>query len=151
MALITCPECGGQVSDSARSCPHCGYLLTDPQARTQSQNPPTVQPPHVQRTQEVMRKTKLEDPEGNMGLRAVGAIAIVIAVFVAFGGHMAGAGVAAVFGVILIAMSYAVKSQSGKCPYCQTPISIQPQAPTFKCPHCKKYSRREDGYLITIE
>lgn len=25
MALITCPECGKQVSDSAISCPNCGY------------------------------------------------------------------------------------------------------------------------------
>jgi len=28
MALIDCPECGKQVSDSAPSCPHCGYVLT---------------------------------------------------------------------------------------------------------------------------
>lgn len=26
MALITCPECGQQVSDTAKSCPHCGYV-----------------------------------------------------------------------------------------------------------------------------
>jgi hypothetical protein len=25
MALIECPECGGSASDSASSCPHCGY------------------------------------------------------------------------------------------------------------------------------
>lgn len=25
MALITCPECNGQVSDKAATCPHCGY------------------------------------------------------------------------------------------------------------------------------
>lgn len=25
MALITCPECHGQVSDKAAACPHCGY------------------------------------------------------------------------------------------------------------------------------
>jgi uncharacterized membrane protein len=29
MALINCPECGKQVSDSAPSCPHCGYLLIE--------------------------------------------------------------------------------------------------------------------------
>ena len=28
MPLITCPECGKQVSDQATSCPHCGYPLT---------------------------------------------------------------------------------------------------------------------------
>jgi len=25
MALINCPECGGQVSDKANACPHCGF------------------------------------------------------------------------------------------------------------------------------
>ena len=29
MALITCPECGGQVSDKADVCIHCGYPLKD--------------------------------------------------------------------------------------------------------------------------
>ncbi len=28
MALFPCPECGGQVSESAAACPHCGYPLT---------------------------------------------------------------------------------------------------------------------------
>ena len=27
MALITCPECHGQVSDKAAVCPHCGYPI----------------------------------------------------------------------------------------------------------------------------
>lgn len=27
MALITCPECKKEISDSASSCPHCGYGL----------------------------------------------------------------------------------------------------------------------------
>ena len=27
MALIKCPECGKDVSDSAPTCPHCGYQL----------------------------------------------------------------------------------------------------------------------------
>ena len=28
MALIQCPECSGQVSDRASSCPHCGFPLS---------------------------------------------------------------------------------------------------------------------------
>lgn len=28
MALISCPECGRSVSDTASGCPHCGYVLT---------------------------------------------------------------------------------------------------------------------------
>ena len=27
MALITCKECGKEISDSAKSCTHCGYVL----------------------------------------------------------------------------------------------------------------------------
>ena len=30
MALIKCPECGGQVSDKASNCPHCGYSMEQP-------------------------------------------------------------------------------------------------------------------------
>ena len=26
MALIICPDCGGNVSDKAVSCPHCGFV-----------------------------------------------------------------------------------------------------------------------------
>lgn len=28
MALINCPECGRQVSDSAPQCPGCGYVIS---------------------------------------------------------------------------------------------------------------------------
>ena len=28
MAMITCPECGKQISDQAVSCPNCGYVLS---------------------------------------------------------------------------------------------------------------------------
>lgn len=27
MALIKCPKCKGQVSDTADSCPHCSYII----------------------------------------------------------------------------------------------------------------------------
>lgn len=29
MALINCPECNKEISDSARKCPHCGYPLKE--------------------------------------------------------------------------------------------------------------------------
>lgn len=36
MALITCPECGGKISDTVKSCIHCGYNLNPPaQNKTQ--------------------------------------------------------------------------------------------------------------------
>ncbi|MDP8206202.1 MAG: hypothetical protein P9L92_06020 [Candidatus Electryonea clarkiae] len=27
MALISCPECAGVVSDKAPNCPHCGFII----------------------------------------------------------------------------------------------------------------------------
>ncbi|MBN1257753.1 MAG: zinc ribbon domain-containing protein [Planctomycetes bacterium] len=33
MAMASCPECHGEISDQANSCPHCGYPLKDFGAR----------------------------------------------------------------------------------------------------------------------
>lgn len=38
MALIKCPECGQQVSDRAKKCPHCGYVLTTPTSNSTKRN-----------------------------------------------------------------------------------------------------------------
>lgn len=27
MALVKCPECGKEISNSANKCPHCGYTI----------------------------------------------------------------------------------------------------------------------------
>lgn len=45
MALITCPECNGQVSDKAAACPHCGYPISAHQAKqkeTEAEQPSPV-------------------------------------------------------------------------------------------------------------
>ena len=31
MALISCPECGKEISDAAQACPHCGHPIQEPQ------------------------------------------------------------------------------------------------------------------------
>ena len=36
MALINCPECNNQVSDKAKSCPHCGFPISDIQTKQNS-------------------------------------------------------------------------------------------------------------------
>ena len=33
MALVKCPECKKEVSDTAETCPHCGYRLKKPISR----------------------------------------------------------------------------------------------------------------------
>lgn len=39
MALISCPECGKEISDKVTACPHCGYPMveTSPQPETPQQ------------------------------------------------------------------------------------------------------------------
>jgi hypothetical protein len=44
MALITCPECKGSVSDSIDSCPHCGYKIKQSQAKEINTNPKIGEP-----------------------------------------------------------------------------------------------------------
>jgi hypothetical protein len=41
MALIDCPECGHEVSDSAVACPACAFPMTAPTDKTPEQRPPT--------------------------------------------------------------------------------------------------------------
>ena len=31
MAMVQCPECKGEISDKAYSCPHCGYPIRTPE------------------------------------------------------------------------------------------------------------------------
>jgi len=33
MALINCPECGKEISDSAKQCPNCGFPLVEKRHR----------------------------------------------------------------------------------------------------------------------
>lgn len=39
MALLTCPECTGKVSDRAAACPHCGYPVTPQKAQRRKPQP----------------------------------------------------------------------------------------------------------------
>lgn len=38
MAMITCPECGKQISDKADKCPNCGYPLDFKNKNENSEN-----------------------------------------------------------------------------------------------------------------
>ena len=34
MAMVQCKECGGQISDNANTCPHCGDVIREPKAKS---------------------------------------------------------------------------------------------------------------------
>ena len=38
MALIKCPECGKEISDTAKQCPNCGHPLTQKKLFTMEKN-----------------------------------------------------------------------------------------------------------------
>lgn len=44
MALIACPECGKEISDKVKTCPHCGYpLVGEPQQEQSTSTPQQVE------------------------------------------------------------------------------------------------------------
>lgn len=47
MALIQCPECGKEISDKAKNCPNCGYVL------------PHFKLPHYKKNEKLKRYTKI--------------------------------------------------------------------------------------------
>lgn len=40
MALITCPECGKEISDKVTACPHCGYPIVPEEVQSTASNSP---------------------------------------------------------------------------------------------------------------
>lgn len=130
MALINCPECNKEISDTTKSCPHCGYSL-----------------------KEEITKTELGSIEKNalsgflwivIGIVAtiigVFTVGIIIGIFMIIGGlGFIGMGVANISGM-----------QNGYCPYCNNSLKVRYKDTTVKCTHCKNISRKTEKYLEKI-
>ncbi len=131
MALITCPECGKQISESTPSCPHCGYILST----TSSPAP-----------------TKIGETEVNIGggiavlaLGVVGGVASLFALFLFFPiGIFAMVGSCGLLGV---GYSKIKGTQEVYCPHCGKLGRLEKAAENYKCPVCKKRSVRNGDYL----
>lgn len=83
MSLITCPECGKQISDKASVCPQCAYPLTDTAVKTNdgpnsqsNESKSNVTPPPSQNM-----STKMFDPKAN--LKVLVRIAVIITTLLA--------------------------------------------------------------------
>ena len=74
MSLITCPECGNQVSDKAKNCPVCAYPINPEDSNKQTSIPTT--PPIVVKPKEGCFLQTL-----NVGCMIVAAI---IGIFILF-------------------------------------------------------------------
>ena len=43
MAIISCPECKNEISDKAKSCPHCGFPLKSEKTKDNEETTQTIQ------------------------------------------------------------------------------------------------------------
>lgn len=141
MALIACPECKKEISDSAVTCPHCGYGISKQTSDTSSTE---------------KKVTQLVETKRNTGN---GIIGIILGCFCIFGSlalfliffPLGIIGLVVSLG-ILIAGCHSInpKSKTGVCPYCNNKVEVPNDSITFKCIHCKKISNVRGMNLESI-
>ncbi len=59
MALITCPECGQKISDTARSCPNCGYPMHSNVTNASKEQHTTYETVSAQQPKQLLKKSLL--------------------------------------------------------------------------------------------
>ena len=74
MALIQCPECGKEVSDKVKACPHCGYPMEE--TSQQSNTPQPVEVTAINLSSKDPGKTK------RIVIGIVAALCVVLAVVI---------------------------------------------------------------------
>lgn len=136
MALISCPECGKEISDAARACPHCGYAIREAPANQVRRTPLIEKPPS--RTSGI--------------LLCAGGIVTFLVSFLFFVVFLPLGCIGFVFGAMMIiaGIEQFKDAQKGTCPYCGNAVSVLRSDVTCKCPHCHKTSTKKDNYLETI-
>ena len=134
MALINCPECNHQVSDTANTCPNCGFNLKE-----QVQFVPVVTP---------LSKVKKTGYVGGIisALSGVGLLSL--------GVYTVAAGIGILFivlglGCVISGLAQPKKVQFGKCPYCNTELKVRINNAAFSCPICKNVGKQSSDSLET--
>lgn len=137
MALISCPECGKEISDAARSCPHCGYAIREAATNQIKRTPLTEKTPS--------RASGIFLCAGGM-VMALGSL-----LFCLFLLPLGVIGLVISAMMVLAGVKQFEDSQIGMCPYCGNPVTVPTKDLTCKCPHCHKASTKKDGFLETID
>ena len=136
MALISCPECGKQISDTTPSCPHCGYAFSVSGAEM------GIGP----------KPTKISETKKSLGvglaLTILGLFCTVVATFGTF--------LFLPIGILCFIPALALVgagwqkitgTQEVYCPYCGKLGTLNKSAENYKCLVCKKRSVRDGEYL----
>lgn len=79
MALIKCKECGKEISDKAKVCPHCGNPITTNKKKKKSYEELTFQ--EKKKIKEIMRKKGLLISEGNALFQCIFGLIFVVIMF----------------------------------------------------------------------
>lgn len=134
MALISCPECGKQISETTPSCPHCGYQLS------------------VAVTKAMPQPTKIGDVKTNPIYGAftmtIGGFGVLISFL--FGPFFF---IPLIGAILMLATGWAQLTgmQPVECPHCGKPAQMSCKAENYKCGICKKRSVRKSGYLRPVD
>ena len=132
MALVSCPECGKEISDAAQSCPHCGYELKKAPVTQVRRTPLSAGASHI---------SGILGATGGMVMCLGGFLFLPLGILpIIFGGAMIIFGIQQLGGV-----------RKGTCPYCGNAVSLSVNDFTCKCPHCHKTSVKKDNFLETID
>ncbi len=137
MALINCPECNKQISDTTTACPHCGYKLSVEQAAS-SPTPTKI------------GETKTEAGSGT-AILILGIVGILVSLFMLV--FILPLGIFAMIGSLaLTSTGYNKISgvQECYCPYCGKLGSIGKSEQSYECVVCKKRSVRDGEYLKPV-
>ena len=137
MPLISCPECGKEISDAARSSPHCGYAIREASANQVKRTPLTEKTP----------------------LRGYVLFLCILGMVATLGGLLfflfflplgiIGLAVSAM--MILAGVEQFKDAQNGVCPYYGNSVTVPTKDLTCKGPHCHKSSTKNDNFLETID
>ena len=138
MALINCPECGKQVSDTAPTCPNCGYDLS----KANKDFKPVIMPLSEPSIKE-LRKV----PTVIFGCLIVGCIIVSLFNW-RIGFPLLGV---VLFVAVIVLYATAKRHQQGECPYCGTTLNFDIGSPKkFKCPKCGNIGRRNEKTIESI-
>ena len=125
MALIRCPECNHDVSDTAAACPNCGYAISE------------MKP--FEKTTTILSAPYLSKQDKKKGIiELVGGLVLVVFgipfVTVVIGIIIDILGVISIFTGIAKLSS---KKQQGSCPYCNESLIVDAESSgAIKCPKC---------------
>lgn len=130
MALIQCPECGKQISETTPTCPHCGYRLNAPLK---------------------IKPTRLGTIEKNITLGVLYIFSGIIGAYIFFlFGIFFFIPLAGAMILLIIGINNIIGMRSSMCPYCGKLGKISKSSEGYKCSVCKKRSIKKGEYLYPV-